>query len=129
MDTTDLEVLVPQSRVLEVAGRRLAIGPLVVGELPAMLKAIRPFAEHLNAEPDWLALLCDHGEALLEALAIASRTPREWVNSLPLDDAITVASVVFEVNTDFFVSRVAPKVGELARSLSGRLPGSTPPPG
>ena len=86
MSTTDLEALVPQSRVLEVAGRRLAIGPLVVGELPAMMKAVRPFAEHLNADPDWLALLCDHGDALLEALAIASRTPREWVDSLPLDE-------------------------------------------
>jgi hypothetical protein len=39
---------------------------------------------------------------------------------------------VFEVNADFFVRRVAPKVGDLAQSLNGRrnglLAGSTASP-
>lgn len=137
---SDLNVLVPQGRALELAGQRLTISPLVVGELPAMLKVVRPFAEQLSGEPDWLTLLCEHGEALLAALAIASRQPRNWVNALDLDDAITLAATVFEVNADFFVRRVAPKVGDLAQSLSGQsndqrnekrnslLAGSTPPP-
>lgn len=128
MTSSDLDVLVPQDQELELAGQRLTISPLVVGELPAMLKAVRPFAEQLTGEPDWLALLCDHGNALLAALALASRQPREWVDALALDDAITLAASVFEVNADFFVRRVAPKVGDLAQSLNGRLAGSTPSP-
>ncbi|MBU9123545.1 hypothetical protein KTD15_32835, partial [Burkholderia multivorans] len=80
----------------------------------------------LTGEPDWLALLCEHGDSLLTALALASRRPREWVDALALDDAITLAATVFEVNADFFVHRVAPKVGDLAQSLNGRLAGSTP---
>lgn len=128
MTSSDLDVLVPQAQVLELAGQRLTISPLVVGELPAMLKAVRPFAEQLTGEPDWLALLCDHGDALLAALALASRQPRDWVDGLALDDAITLAARVFEVNADFFVRRVAPKVGDLAQSLNGRLAGSTPSP-
>lgn len=126
MTHSDLDVLLPQARVLELVGQRLTISPLVVGELPAMLKAVRPFAEQLTGEPDWLALLCDHGDALLAALALASRQPRDWVDALALDDAITLAAAVFEVNADFFVRRVAPKVGDLAQSLNGRLAGSTP---
>lgn len=117
---SDLDVLVPQPQVLELAGQRLTIRALVVGELPAMLKAVRPFAEQLTGEPDWLALLCDYGDALLAALALASRQPREWVDGLALDDAITLVSAVFEVNADFFVRRVAPKVGDLAQSLNGQ---------
>lgn len=128
MTSSDLDVLVPQDQELELAGQRLTISPLVVGELPAMLKAVRPFAEQLTGEPDWLALLCDHGNDLLAALALASRQPREWVDVLALDDAITLAATVFEVNADFFVRRVAPKVGDLAQSLNGRLAGSTPSP-
>jgi len=128
MTHSDLDVLVPQARLMELAGQRLTISPLVVGELPAMLKAVRPFAEQLTGEPDWLALLCDHGNDLLAALALASRQPREWVDALALDDAITLAATVFEVNADFFVRRVAPKVGDLAQSLNGRLAGSTPSP-
>ena len=53
------------------------------------------------------------------------------MESLQLDDAVRLAEAVFEVNADFFVRRVAPKVGDLAQSLSGQskgLPvGSTPP--
>lgn len=128
MTSSDLDVLVPQAQVLELAGQRLTISPLVVGELPAMLKAVRPFAEQLAGEPDWLALLCDHGDALLTALALASRQPRDRVDALALDDAITLAAAVFEVNADFFVRRVAPKVGDLAQNLNGRLAGSTPSP-
>lgn len=132
MTHSDLDVLVPQARLMELAGQRLTISPLVVGELPAMLKAVRPFAEQLTDEPDWLALLCDHGDALLAALALASRQPRDWVDALALDDAITLASAVFEVNADFFVHRVAPKVSDLAQSLNGQKKGlsagSTPSP-
>ena len=128
MTSSDLDTLVPLTQVLELAGQRLTISPLLVGELPAMLKAVRPFAEQLTGEPDWLALLCDHGDALLAALALASRQPRDRVDALALDEAITLAAAVFEVNADFFVRRVAPKVGDLAQSLNGRLAGSTPSP-
>lgn len=123
MTHSDLDVLVPQARLMEMAGQRLTISPLVVGELPAMLKAVRPFAEQLTGEPDWLALLCDHGDALLAALALASRQPRDWVDALALDDAITLASAVFEVNADFFVRRVVPKVSNLAQSLNSQQKG------
>jgi len=126
MTSSDLDTLVPLTQVLELAGQRLTISPLLVGELPAMLKAVRPFAEQLTGEPDWLALLCDHGDALLAALALASRQPRDRVDALALDEAITLAAAVFEVNADFFVRRVAPKVGDLAQSLNSRLAGSTP---
>jgi hypothetical protein len=128
MSASDLDVLVPQPQVVDLAGQRLAISPLVLGELPAMLKAVQPFAQRLADEPDWLALLSDHGDALLTALAIASRQPREWVDALALDDAITLAATVFEVNADFFVRRIAPKVGDLAQRLNSRLAGLTPSP-
>jgi hypothetical protein len=128
MSASDLDVLVPQPQVVDLAGQRLAISPLVLGELPAMLKAVQPFAQRLAGEPDWLALLSDHGDALLTGLAIASRQPREWVDALALDDAITLAATVFEVNADFFVRRIAPKVGDLAQRLNGCLAGLTPSP-
>lgn len=140
MNQSDLDVLVPQSRVLELAGKSVTISPLVLGELPAMVKAVRPFAAQLTGDlatdstsdpagdPDWLALLSEHGEALLAALALASRQPRDWVDALALDDAMTLAAAVFEVNADFFVRRVAPRIGDLAQSMSSRLAGQTPLP-
>ncbi len=129
MSEAELEVIFPRGEVINIAGERIEIRPLVLGELPAMLRAIRPFSGELSQEPDWLALLAEHGEALLAALALASHRPHEWVESLPLDEAITLAATVFEVNADFFVRRVAPRVGDLAQRIGQRLSsGSMPSP-
>jgi hypothetical protein len=128
MTTSELDTLVPQAQSLEIAGRQLRISPLVIGELPAMLKAVRPFADQLAGDPDWFGLLSEHGDDLLDALALGSRQSRDWVDALALDDAITLATSVFEVNADFFVHRVVPKVSALAQGLNGRLAGVMPSP-
>ena len=70
-------------------------------------------------------MLAEHGEALLDALALACRRPREWVDGLDLDDALQLAAAVFEVNADFFVARVAPNVTRLSEKIGGRLDGSS----
>lgn len=121
----DLNILAPEPAMVEIAGSRIEITPLRVGEFPAMLRAIRPFAEQLAGEPDWLALLAEHGEALLDALSLACRRPREWVDGLDLDDALQLAAAVFEVNADFFVARVAPNVTRLSEKIGQRLDGSS----
>ena len=123
-----MAVLPPVPVEIRVAAQTIALTPLVLGELPAFAKAIQPFTADLAIEPDWLRLLGSHGEAMINAMAIASRQPREWVDALALDDAITLAATVFEVNADFFVRRIAPKVGDLAQRLNGRLAGLTPSP-
>jgi hypothetical protein len=128
MTDSDLDVLAPPSQELVLAGKVLTITPLVVGELPAMLRTVQPFARELAGEPDWLALLGEHGESVLAALALGSRQSREWIDALPLDEALTLAAAVFEVNADFSIQRLAPKIGDLAQGLSGRLAGATPSP-
>ncbi|MCW7540719.1 hypothetical protein OOT46_23145 [Aquabacterium sp. A7-Y] len=125
----DLEILVPPAQPLDIAGERLEIRPLVLGELPAVLKAVRPFAAQLAGAPDWFALFGEHGEALLQTLTLAARKPRTWVDQLAVDDALVLAAAVFEANADFFVRRVAPRIGALAQRLSTRLAGPTPSPG
>jgi hypothetical protein len=128
MSESDLDVLAPPSQELTLARKVVTITPLVVGELPAMLRAVQPFARELAGEPDWLALLGEQGDGVLAALALGSRQPREWVDALPLDEALTLAAAVFEVNADFFVQRLAPRIGDLAQGLSGRLAGAMPSP-
>ena len=117
MSTRDLETIFPQGQILDIGGQRIEIRPLVLGELPAMLRAIRPFASELSAEPDWLALLAEHGEALLRALAIASHRSDDWVASLELDDAITLGAAVFEVNAIFSCAG-SPRKSAIWRSRS-----------
>ncbi len=119
----------PQPQSLEMAGDTLSLTPIRVGEVPPLLAAIKPIAPHLvNGDPDWLALLTEHGDAILDALAIAARRPREWVEALSLDDAVQLATALFEVNVDFFVQRVVPAIQSAAARIDRnvRAAGMTP---
>ncbi|MDG9670883.1 hypothetical protein ONV78_24300 [Hahella sp. CR1] len=128
MDTSEWDVLAPPAHTLDIAEETLTLSPLTLGELPALIRAVRPFIAQLGSEPDWLALFCDHADSLLTALAIASRQPVTWVEALALDDALKLATALFEANADFFMQRVAPGFDRLAQRLAARSPGATPSP-
>ena len=120
--------LPPVPVTLVIGGERLELTPLKVGDVPAFARAIQPAAASLSASPDWLELLALHGEAVVEAVAIASRSPLEWVRDLELDDAVRLAEAVFEVNANFFIQRVLPSLTEAAtrvsQTLRARIPGA-----
>lgn len=122
--------LPPVPVTLVIGGERLELTPLKVGDVPAFARAVQPVAASLSASPDWLALLAEHGEAVIDAVAIASRRPPEWVTNLALDDAVRLAEAVFEVNADFFIQRVLPSLTEAAtrvsQTLGVQIPGAMP---
>ncbi len=135
---TDFQTFPPVPLVVTVAGTALELTPIRLGELPRILAALRPLAAELStelaAEPDWLDLLGRHGEAVLELLALATRRDRAWIEGLALDEAVTLACAVFEVNADFFVRQVAPSIAQVGERLAPILsagtmpsPGSSPP--
>lgn len=117
----DFETFPPVPRVVTVAGTAVELTPIRLGELPRILAAVRPIAADLSAEPDWLALLARHGEAVLELLALATRRERAWIEGLALDEAVTLACAVFEVNADFFVGQVVPAIQGAAQRLAPTL--------
>ncbi len=121
-----MAVLPPIPVEIRVADQTIALTPLVLGELPAFARAIQPFTTELAVEPDWLRLLSSHGEAMIDAMAIASRQPRAWIAGLALDEAICLGEALFEVNADFFIQRVVPKVGEAVSRIGTTLAGPTP---
>ncbi len=118
--------LPPIATSIVIADETIELTPIKIGELPALSRAVQPIADHLCASPDWLALIAEHGEALIDTLAIATRRPREWIAALELDEAIKLASTVFEVNADFFIQRLLPSITQAAVRLETRLPGRTP---
>nr|CUV31823.1 conserved protein of unknown function [Ralstonia solanacearum] len=126
----DLDKLIPQPAELVVGGEALAIQPLKVGRLPAFLRAISPTLLQLNApQIDWLGLFIEHGDDLLQAVAIAADKPRAWVDALAADEAILLAAKVVEVNADFFTRTVLPRLdglfGQVVRAgpePSGSMP-------
>lgn len=118
-------VLPPVPVFVEIAGERIDLSPLKVGEVPAFARAVQPIAASLSASPDWLALLAEHGDAVIEAVAIAARRPRDWVMNLDLDEAVRLAEAVFAVNADFFIRRLLPSVTQAAARIGQTLESPT----
>lgn len=108
----------PSPVVVTLSGGALELTPIRLGELPRLLAVMRPLASELSADPDWLALLGQHGDSMLDLLAITTRRERACINDLPLDDAVQLAAAVFEVNADFFVGRVVPGIQRSADKLA-----------
>lgn len=127
----DLDKLIPQPAELTVGGESLVILPLKVGRLPDFLRAITPTLQQLNTpQIDWLGLFIEHGDDLLQAVAIAVGKPRTWVDDLAADEAILLAAKVVEVNADFFTRTVLPRLNVLIDQVargpapSGSMPSS-----
>ena len=128
---TDLEKLIPQDTLVQVAGETISISPLKVGQLPAFLRVISPVMAQLSQpEINWLALFGERGDDLLNAIGIAVKKPREWVDDLAADDALLLAAKVMEVNADFFTRTVIPKLDglfSLGQGIRAANTGSTSP--
>ncbi len=129
MDDTEVIAPVGQSVVLGDGGT-IRIEPLRVGQLPAFLRAIRPIMEAVRGqgagdpeEIDLVPVFMEAPEAFIEAIGVATGLDRETLDALGMDDLVALARAVIEVNTDFFVRRVAP----LLKGETGS--GATPPPG
>lgn len=110
----DLDILDPTGRNVTVAGQSITVRPLTIGQLPRFVRAIRPawpqLAGHGEEEesPDWLALVAEHGEALIEAAAVATGIESKKIEALAPDEFVVLCGAMFEANIDFFVQRLGP---------------------
>lgn len=128
----DYDAISPQGRGATVRGQPMEVTPLTVGQIPAVMRALRGVdlarfdAGDLEALSD---LLADHGDALITALAVAARQHEAVVAGLELDEFLALLAVVIEVNADFFARRVAPAMKlTLARIQRNPPPGRGPIP-
>ncbi len=113
---------------LTLDGRGLTVTPVRLGQLPAFVRAVEPFAKQLASGPlDLVGLLAEHGVRVISALEAATGQPREWIESLALDDAVRLAAAVLEVNADFFVQRVLPSITDALQKIESISPLNSAP--
>ena len=134
---TDL-VTVPET--LTVAGVTLTLTPLVMRDLPAFQRAIRPIVAALKGVDlaDGLdfarvqGALLENLDATLEAVAIMSKADRPWLEGLAVDDFITLTARALRINADFFMTRILPTLNreleDLVATLTTGRTGSPSPP-
>ena len=134
-----LEKIVPTPIRIDVAGERLSLTPIKTRELPAMMRAIEPIladvgsAFNLDANDgedsvDFGAILkmfSANADAIVTAVSIGSRKPREWVDDLDIDDLAALAGAIIESNADFFVRRVMPILTTAIESVTRAIGSET----
>jgi hypothetical protein len=134
-----LDVLEPAGSSVQYHGERLDIRPLVIGQLPRLVRAARPVIDAvlaLEELPDensgeMVTLLLDliekHDRQVFEAAAICTGKTAEWMEGGQLDEFVILCKTVFEVNRDFFARKLAPLLGGRAGSIAGSLGGGKTP--
>lgn len=117
---------------VDAAGRHVQVVPVKVRDLPAFLAAVEPIARELAAG-DILAALARQADGLITATAIGAGVERDWLEAQTPDVLVDLAAKVLEVNADFFVRAVLPRIDQAAQTLqtlsaggSTGLPGSSP---
>jgi hypothetical protein len=110
----ELAALLPQPQVLQLGHRAVEITPIRVSEIQAFSRAIAPMATALQgltldspAGPaglaSWLNLVSEHTTSVVQAVAVATRSPKEWVEGLTVGELVLLSIKVVEVNADFLL--------------------------
>lgn len=110
----DLDVIDPAPRRVRFRGEDLELRPLRLGDLPAFSRLVRPvIAEFAGGRhPEWIdnddlmiiELTELHGEAIIEAAAIATGRPAEWISAAEsATELLDLVREIVEVNRDFFI--------------------------
>ena len=127
----DLGMIEPPSITVMFKGRPCEIRPLTVGQLPAMMRALRDVEMPSTLDAHGLAsqlpaLIADNGEAIIQAAVIASGEARAVVESAALDEFVTLVAAIIEINSDFFVRTLLPAMTLKVERLRLRSAGATP---
>lgn len=115
----DLDVIAPAATSATFNGREIQIKPLKVGQLPAFARAIKPLGGAIEAIATGtaaldvamlLGMIGDHGESVIEAVAVATGLSRDEINDATPDQLVELVVVVLKVNADFFKGRLTPAI-------------------
>ncbi len=118
MNESDLKTIFPTAKEITIAGETLALMPMRFAEFAGVLDHLEPIAGEIaglvNGEAvNFISLLARGGKHLIPIAAILTGKPEAWVAELPLDEAARLLGALFELNRDFFSTRVLPALGDL----------------
>lgn len=104
---------------------RHTLSAMKIGQIPKFTRIIRPIVPEVSGknldQNTILDLIADHGESIIEAVAVATNLPINTVQLIDPDDFVDIVFLVIEVNADFFAKRLAP----MMQSIPERMQAST----
>lgn len=142
-DAEDLSLLANESPTITISGKTMKLNRVRMKQLSRVLALAQPMADKLfkktpapkqGKQADESAnlikeginianLVVAHGDELVQLIAEIQSygnddITAEWIENLEIDEVITLAGAVFEVNLDFFIQRVVPALSQALASLN-----------
>jgi len=117
---SELHTLQPAHELSLSSGEILTIKPLPFGKLAKALSLVSSIFgnaslgyEALSADANSAGaiiarVLAEGGEEIYQLLSLGTGKPREWFDTLSMDDGIRVTTLFLEVNSDFFIHQALP---------------------
>lgn len=130
---SDSDLPVNPVRSLLVRGQTIQVREVTMAELRPFVALCAPFlkafdeVEELKKRPEegkpineygLFQLLCEHGDSFMHAAALVTNVPVQFYQRIKPDEFFEVAAAVVEVNGDFFIRRLAPKIASLVLAVS-----------
>lgn len=113
--------------VLPVRGRQLGRFAQVCAPLVERYQALRLIDANSGLDrlplQHWRALIDEHADEVIEALAVAVERPAAEIGALFIDELLQLAATVVRVNANFFVERLLPTMMAIRADL---MAGPTP---
>lgn len=112
-------------------GTKVSVGKVKVGHLSHMIRVVNKVIARLGVKADGqitvdlsdpaniLSLLSELPDEVALMLSLLTSIPPEKIALLDADDGIALLTKVVEVNRDFFIRSVKPKLDELMRQVKG----------
>lgn len=120
---TELDILFPNGKEIVLAGTTFIIKPFTFGQMPKVIKVLQLAGAQVeqlklqgkSATPAVaLSVIAECGEELIKLMAEILKVDADFISNLSQEEAIELLKSFYEVNSDFFKSRVMPLLTKTA---------------
>lgn len=104
----------------ELVPKVVRVAPMTLDICADAMAAIRPIVETFGTAingDDLPAIIAQHAGSARALVAVATGEAETYIGDLPFDQFLTLATVVWDVNYDFFVRRVGPVAKALMQKI------------
>jgi hypothetical protein len=122
--TKEIQLLFPEGKEVTLKGKKFVVKPFGFGKFPKVLKllnsikvsdvedtAIEQMAKEGKINRASISkIMVDNGDVVVDMCSLAISQPRDFFDDLPGDEGLDLAQAIIEVNVDFFVGRLQPKL-------------------
>lgn len=129
-----LGVLDVQCAKVEFAGETFEIYPFTAGDLPKLSAHAQPIIDALSSHDssenpiaDALNLIALNGDAVIDMIALATRTPADEVRKAYPHQLVPFVEAIITVNAEYFRARLLPAVQALIARVNKEATGGPTP--